>query len=138
MDSEPSVGQSWQYRPLSPTDMSEIRIVKLYPAKFDEGIRCELMHLSLDEAKFTQYMALSYTWGTPAATTPILLKGKPFPVTRNLEGFLRHAQSIGLAIAERLPPMFRLPEHASVTVRFSDFVEVHISKLGVNQELALG
>ncbi|KAH0562355.1 hypothetical protein GP486_002946 [Trichoglossum hirsutum] len=117
--------------------------VKFYPAKFDEEIRCELLHLPLDEAKFTPYIALSYTWGPPAVTTPILLEGKPFPVTRNLEGFLRYARSIGLAIAERLPPVFRLPEHASVTARNSimqeilvfRFVEAHISEFDVDRKL---
>lgn len=109
-------GQNYPYRPLSPSDASEIRIVKLYPGKFEDGIRCELMHVSLT-SEDAAYIALSYAWGPPDVTESIVLDGEQFPATTNLESFLRHAQSMALAIAEYLPEILRTPRPECVTLR---------------------
>ncbi len=103
--------------PLSASDRSEIRVVKLYPGKFDDDIRCELVHVSLASSELVSHIALSYTWGSPDATAPILLGGRSFQVTRNLESFLRHAQCMALVVAERLPEVLRQEGPACAMLR---------------------
>ncbi|RYP70253.1 hypothetical protein DL771_005556 [Monosporascus sp. 5C6A] len=92
--------------PLSPSDPTEIRIVRLYPGRFDDEVRCELEHFSLARGD-ASYIALSYTWGNPTVTAPIRLDNVPFPVTLNLESFLRHMQTMLLTIVEHLPEVLR-------------------------------
>ncbi|KAI9148813.1 Heterokaryon incompatibility protein [Paramyrothecium foliicola] len=110
------MASNYSYRPLSPSDASEIRIVKLYPGKFEDDIRCELMHVSMT-SEDASYIALSYTWGSPDLTEPILLDGEQFTVTQNLESFFRHAQQIALALVDHLPNLLRMPLPACATVR---------------------
>ncbi|KAF2965631.1 hypothetical protein GQX73_g7923 [Xylaria multiplex] len=75
------------YQQLS-TQNHEIRVLNLLPASdLRAPIECTLQTISLrDEVKFK---ALSYVWGDPSITTIILLNGKMFPVTTNLEAALR-------------------------------------------------
>ena len=80
------------HRPLSESDHIEIRLVKLYPGHFDDPVRCVLEHVSL--ATNPDFIALSYTWGDPTATSPILLDGQKYPVTTNLKSFLQHMQTL--------------------------------------------
>jgi hypothetical protein len=71
----------FQYSPLSSS--SDIRLIILEPGIGDEPVRCQLVHISLDENP--SYEALSYTWGDASVQGPrILLDGKPFQVTVNL------------------------------------------------------
>lgn len=147
-------GQNYPHRPLSPSDTSEIRIVKLYPGKFEDGIRCELMHVSL-ASEDAAYIALSYAWGPPDVTESIVLDFEQFPVTTNLESFFRQAQSMALAIAGHLPQNLRMPLPECVTLRnhimqsvlqdpnlprgfplevgseFSSIVHRHVSEMGL-------
>ncbi|KAH7322437.1 heterokaryon incompatibility protein-domain-containing protein [Stachybotrys elegans] len=110
------MGLNYSYRPLSQSGASEIRIIKLYPGRFEDGIRCELMHVPLTP-ETASYIALSYTWGSPNTTEPILLDGEPFTVTENLGSFLRHAQAMALAIAGHLPGFLRNQLPAGATLR---------------------
>ncbi|KAK4108421.1 hypothetical protein N656DRAFT_676736, partial [Canariomyces notabilis] len=73
---------------------SEIRLLKLYQGELDDEVRCELQHVSLAATPVYDYIALSYVWGNPEITAPILLCGEKYPVTTNLHSFLRHAQNI--------------------------------------------
>ena len=96
----------------------EMRVLELYPGKFNEEIRCSLhlcaveldsrykdpsVHLhhvflyqrttfvvSRTTGKPVSYTALSYVWGDSAFTKPIVCDGKPFHTTRNLDAALRH------------------------------------------------
>ncbi|KAJ4117529.1 hypothetical protein NW768_010892 [Fusarium equiseti] len=80
------------YAPLPPNDSSATRLVKVLPAGFDDPIRCELETISLENEP--PYIALSYVWGDPTDTLPMLLNGLKYSVTRNLDSFLRHLQSL--------------------------------------------
>lgn len=95
------------HRPLSTIEPSEIRIIKLFPANFDDEIRCELEHMSLEAEDCMPYAAVSYYWGDPRGTNTILLDGQPYPVSANLYAFLQHAQSIFLAIYKFLPAILQ-------------------------------
>jgi len=57
-------------------------------ATFSEETRCQLFTESLDESP--QYEALSYVWGKPNNVSPILLNGRVWNVTADLELALRH------------------------------------------------
>lgn len=70
------------------TVQREIRLVTLYPGNFAENIRCEVHTVSLDESPV--YEALSYVWGDPSFSCPILLNSHLWDVTANLESALRH------------------------------------------------
>ncbi|KAK3313393.1 heterokaryon incompatibility protein-domain-containing protein [Apodospora peruviana] len=95
------------HRPLSPSDPSEIRLVKLFPGELDDQIRCELQHVSLATRPVHDYIALSYTWGDPKVCSRIFLDGAQYPVTANLHSFLRHAQRMLLAVSQKLSPETR-------------------------------
>ncbi|RWA13586.1 hypothetical protein EKO27_g1511 [Xylaria grammica] len=69
------------HRPLNKNG-KEIRIVRLMPNKFSEPVECELEHVVLEHE--ADYEAVSYCWGDPSITEPILLDGKPYPITLNL------------------------------------------------------
>ncbi|KAK0624942.1 heterokaryon incompatibility protein-domain-containing protein, partial [Bombardia bombarda] len=71
---------------------SEVRLVKLLPAKFDDPIQCKLEHVSLASAP--SFIALSYTWGDSTVTAPVQLHDEEYPATSNLRSFLRHMQSL--------------------------------------------
>lgn len=100
------------HRPLSASDPSEIRLVKIFPGNFDDQPRCELEHFSLDHDKPPGWFALSYTWGDPLKTSNIRLDGAEFPVTLNLHFFLQHMQVILLEIGKALPLKLSEPEYA--------------------------
>lgn len=97
------------HRPLTQLNPLEIRLVKLYPGNFDDGVRCELEHVLLDGNK-SAYTAVSYAWGDPDVTDSILLDGVRYPVTANLHSFLRHMQTILLAATRFLPAARQAPQ----------------------------
>jgi Heterokaryon incompatibility protein (HET) len=79
--------QSW-YSPLD-SKSSQIRVVHLRPSQnFDERLIASLEVVSLKNCPI--YSALSYTWGTDAALSPILLDGSDFYILANLELALKH------------------------------------------------
>ena len=65
----------------------EIRLISVLPGKWTDEIKCELNRFSLDS--HPRYEALSYTWGDPNNTRPIVLDGCEVQVTVNLEAALR-------------------------------------------------
>ncbi|KAL0256660.1 hypothetical protein SLS55_009056 [Diplodia seriata] len=83
----------FRYSTLDPRH-NEIRLIKLQPVpKSTDGagylpiINCTLRTASLEDEP--DYCALSYVWGDPSSTRPILIDGKIFHVTVNLEAALR-------------------------------------------------
>ena len=58
------------------------------PADSSDLISCTIAHVSLSHAP--EYTALSYAWGDPKQTIPILMDGAIFMATINLEAALRH------------------------------------------------
>ncbi|KIN02564.1 hypothetical protein OIDMADRAFT_160053 [Oidiodendron maius Zn] len=60
------------------------------PHPFDPKtlVSCTISHVSLDDKP--TYTALSYSWGDPSLTSPIIVDGSLIRVTRNLESALRH------------------------------------------------
>ena len=77
----------YPYRPLSD---SEIRVLHVEECASSDGptapIRCRLVHVKLSDQP--SYVALSYVWGDPRVTSPVLIDGIPFQVTTNLHGAL--------------------------------------------------
>jgi hypothetical protein len=79
------------YSPLSPHGC-KIRLVTLY-SKFRSKSRSlvlDVEHALLDHKP--TYAALSYVWGDPTASVPILLNGQTHAITKNLAEALRHLQ----------------------------------------------
>ena len=74
-----------------PVDLqkNQIRVLDLKPEGEDGGITCELKVISLNDAH-VRYEALSYVWGDPRRTLPVMLHGSLTPVTENLSAALKH------------------------------------------------
>ena len=71
--------------------INEIRLIKLLPAPATEKnatIHCVLDYASLSDPP--PYVALSYQWGDPEDTIPILIGDHTFLATRNLADALRN------------------------------------------------
>lgn len=84
VESESLDGQAYPYRQL---DGSDIRYITLKPFDKDVGVvECTIWQKPLEEA---QYTAISYAWGDPAITEPILVAGRDFQVTTNLAACLK-------------------------------------------------
>ncbi|KAI0906080.1 heterokaryon incompatibility protein-domain-containing protein [Ustulina deusta] len=75
------------HRPLN-NNGKEVRVVKLLPNKFNAPVECALEHIALEPG--ADYEAVSYCWGNASVTKPILLDGKPYPITLNLLDGLRY------------------------------------------------
>jgi hypothetical protein len=69
-------------------DPPEMRLIKLLPGPFSSQVQATLSKVSFED--MTSYEAISYAWGDPSTTAPILLDGIEFPITVNLESALRH------------------------------------------------
>jgi hypothetical protein len=79
----------YSYSPLQ-AGQNRIRLLRLLPAEADEAeIQCELFDYSLDDSRRNHlYEALSYVWGDPKNTLPVLMHGQRFEVTVNLHAAL--------------------------------------------------
>jgi hypothetical protein len=79
------------YYPLN-HQQQEIRLLSILPAmKGSETdlIVCRLQRVKLkDSGDKVQYIALSYAWGDPNVTLPIMVDGKIMQITKNLEAEL--------------------------------------------------
>jgi hypothetical protein len=64
------------------SETNQIRVVELVPGRWNDAINCNMRTVSLDEQP--SYEALSYVWGDPKDTVPIIVNGTSFPATRNL------------------------------------------------------
>lgn len=74
-----------------PLDLSKavIRLVQLLPELSSGGvIQCTISHETTDAL----YTCLSYRWGAPEPSGPILIDNRPFQVRRNLWEFLNMAR----------------------------------------------
>ena len=74
------------YARLDPSSC-QIRLVHIQPGVWDDPILCELETVSLDSSPV--YQTLSYFWGDPKDSKPILLEDCVFDVTSNLYDALR-------------------------------------------------
>jgi Heterokaryon incompatibility protein (HET) len=81
----------YSYLPLGPDG---IRLLRLMPCEYESiertEIQCELFQYPLQDQdqKTHLYEALSYVWGEPGETLPILVNGVRFLVTVNLHAAL--------------------------------------------------
>jgi len=67
-----------------------IRLLRILPSEdFSSEIQCQIFHAKIGQ-NCASYDALSYVWGDPSVTSPILLNGKRHHVTVNLELALRY------------------------------------------------
>ncbi|KAI0105339.1 heterokaryon incompatibility protein-domain-containing protein [Nemania sp. FL0031] len=81
---------------------SLIRTLQLLPSAPEEPIRCILKEVDLThQNKSLLYQALSYVWGDPAETTPILVNGHEFQATRNLNDALHQLRQAGNVFFEQ-------------------------------------
>lgn len=69
-------------------DDQSIRLIKLYPGKGKQKLKCELNVVLLDAAADT-YDALSYVWGSATKDASIICNGRRLPVTTSLKDALR-------------------------------------------------
>jgi hypothetical protein len=85
----PDTGSRWKYlyQPLK-ADPPEMRLITLLPGPFSSQVQATLSTAPLHDP--VSYEAISYAWGDPFTTAPILLDGIEFPITVNLESALRH------------------------------------------------
>ncbi|KAF2187154.1 HET-domain-containing protein, partial [Zopfia rhizophila CBS 207.26] len=74
------------YQPVD-ASLRQIRLLAIQPGDGDGAICCSSSVCSLDDRPI--YQTLSYAWGDPHVTDPILLDGVEFPVTVNLKDALR-------------------------------------------------
>lgn len=89
----PKMTQSPSHYPGLPlkAERKEIRVLELLPTASDYGFEasCLLHTVSLLQEPKPHYSALSYAWGDPTATKPILLNGRAHNVTENLAAVLK-------------------------------------------------
>ncbi|KAK9417241.1 putative Heterokaryon incompatibility domain-containing protein [Seiridium unicorne] len=78
------------YAPLV-SSQTQIRTIILHSGQFNEDIQCSFHIVSLDGN--LEYEALSYVWGDPTITQPVIVDGNEMQVTTNLEAALRHLRS---------------------------------------------
>jgi hypothetical protein len=74
------------YQPLN-SEKSEIRLIEITSDTNSTNIECRLSTVSL--ADNPEFSALSYVWGDPSTTKPILVNGSSLHVTVNLAAALR-------------------------------------------------
>ncbi len=78
--------QNQIYQPLTTRD--ETRLLVLDPGQSTDKISCGLINVSLTWR--ARYEALSYTWGDPKVTKPVMCSRKSIDVTANLHSALHH------------------------------------------------
>src|SRR3954447_9300852 len=87
-----------EYKPLEFATF-EFRLLDTLPCRRGEAedspVRCTLYHSSLIEPP--AYRALSYCWGDPLVTKPIIIDGHVVQVTANLEAALRQLRALNLS-----------------------------------------
>jgi len=89
---------------------SQFRLAFILPSPcFTDRIECSFITTPIDEAP--PYEALSYCWGDPSDTEPIVLSKSQFSATKNLASALRHL---------RLPDKQRLMWIDSICINQAD------------------
>jgi hypothetical protein len=89
----------YHYRKLNYRLGLEIRLVELLPGNSGDDIRCDIIHVNLDDDPL--YDAVSYTWATEAGDTALsgmarCIRGGLIPITANCEAALRQLRQRGL------------------------------------------
>lgn len=85
-----SASQSrFTYLPLESNSTNSFRIVTLLSGQGKSTLSCSLSHEDWRHPS-QSYEAVSYFWGSPLRTKPILVDGKALQITSNLESALRH------------------------------------------------
>ncbi|KAI1173990.1 heterokaryon incompatibility protein-domain-containing protein [Nemania sp. FL0916] len=80
---------------------SLIRTVRLLPGAPEDPVRCTLKEVPLTrDNTCLNYEALSYVWGDPKDTVPILVNELQFHITRNLNDALCQFRRIGKGFLE--------------------------------------
>jgi len=72
------------YKPL---DGKQVRLLYLPQGEISDALQFNMFRASLGDNK---YGALSYVWGNPAETEPLVVNGHTVQVTKNLADALRH------------------------------------------------
>jgi hypothetical protein len=75
------MGAKLTYKPLAGSEIRLLRVEKKSSADCEE-ISCQLKHVKLDTKPV--YVALSYVWGDPNKTKPIVVNGRSLDITENL------------------------------------------------------
>ncbi|KAI1462029.1 heterokaryon incompatibility protein-domain-containing protein [Annulohypoxylon moriforme] len=90
----PTIGSTFVYPPL--TSPRHIRILEV---QHDEDelspLRCKLRDIDIDDDARIPYAALSYTWGQPNLSEPLILDNAIKLITPNLSGALRRFRHVG-------------------------------------------
>ena len=73
-----------------PLQGDEIRLARIRSAT-DESFELSLEHWHIDNAP--DYLALSYVWGDPRDTKPVILNGNALHITQNLFKILSHLKA---------------------------------------------
>lgn len=89
------------YRRLNPS-LREIRLLRVYPGRYDEVVRCSLSVVSLDDRP--EFEALSYVWGNAGDTWTVHVDKVSFPATTNLESALRNIREHSCEATNELIP----------------------------------
>lgn len=71
-----------------PLHQGEFRVILLYSGGWKTPLKCRLVTKMLGNVP--QYQALSYAWGFPSVTRPILVDDIGMQITVNLERALMH------------------------------------------------
>jgi hypothetical protein len=75
------------YQPLSLPNT--IRLLRIFPRRLDKPLSCTLHTVSLDDNPL--FTAISYYWGEPAETNPIMCNGHKVDISSNLWWALQNA-----------------------------------------------
>lgn len=68
------------------------RLLSLLPGLFDAEVQVEMRVMNLDDWEAEQYGCLSYVWGDPSITEPILVNNHQVQVTINLHDALQYVR----------------------------------------------
>lgn len=89
-NNETAIPNDYIYGALKP---GSFRLLTLLPAlKFEETIQCTVDDYELDDPTRPPHKALSYLWGDPSRTIPMLLQGKTANITENLHEALQYVR----------------------------------------------
>lgn len=69
----------------------EVRLLQVHRYIKGKPVTCTVQSMTRSRAAANNYRALSYQWGNPTPTYPIIVNGRWFDVQENLYNFLKHA-----------------------------------------------
>ncbi|KAI0894965.1 heterokaryon incompatibility protein-domain-containing protein [Annulohypoxylon nitens] len=92
-----TIESPFAYSPL--TSPHHIRLLEVQQDEDDSApLRCKLRDTDIDDDARVPYIALSYTWGQPDFTEPLILNNAIKLITPNLAGALRRFRQVGRRI----------------------------------------